>query len=194
MSQLSPYVHTCTEHPNLICPACRFAEGQQHTWERYETRDEHGNSLCLPCAAKQYIEDDSNWIRLTDEDIAVVTFDVIRKAKHVIGVEMPVPKGIELVDSVTLNSSTGGIVRDFSTADGTPDRGVELIRDILTQAKNHGHKRAILIPDAAYQFAVSIGVYVDAQPKPTRKGQRALPAASGQSPAAGGITSLRGTE
>ena len=26
MSQLSPYVHSCTEHPRLPCPACCWAE------------------------------------------------------------------------------------------------------------------------------------------------------------------------
>jgi hypothetical protein len=30
MCYLNPYVHTCVDHPNLICPACSWAEEQQH--------------------------------------------------------------------------------------------------------------------------------------------------------------------
>jgi hypothetical protein len=37
---------------------------------------------------------------------------------------------------------------------------VQELRDLLAQAKEDGHERAILILDAAYRFAVSIGVYV----------------------------------
>lgn len=29
MCYLNPYVHTCVDHPNLICPACSWAEEQQ---------------------------------------------------------------------------------------------------------------------------------------------------------------------
>jgi hypothetical protein len=40
---------------------------------------------------------------------------------------------------------------------------VQEIRDLLAQAREDGYKRAILILDAAYQFAVSIGVYVSTE-------------------------------
>ena len=29
MCYLNPYVHTCVDHPRLICPACSWAEEQQ---------------------------------------------------------------------------------------------------------------------------------------------------------------------
>jgi len=61
---------------------------------------------------------------------------------------------------VTLDSSSGGIVRGFSYADPTPNAGVRELRDELTAAMEDGHKRALLILDGGYQFAVSIGVYV----------------------------------
>jgi hypothetical protein len=53
-----------------------------------------------------------------------------------------------------------GMVRGFSSADSTPDSGVRELRDELTAAMEDGNKRALLILDGGYQFAVSIGVYV----------------------------------
>ena len=71
---------------------------------------------------------------------------------------------------MTLDSSTGGLVLGFSSCAPTTDSGVEELREILHAAKAEDHKRAILILDGAYQFAVSIGVYVDAPaPVPKRK-------------------------
>jgi hypothetical protein len=29
MCYLNPFAHTCVDHPNLICPACSWAEEQQ---------------------------------------------------------------------------------------------------------------------------------------------------------------------
>ena len=26
MSELSPYIHSCVEHPTLSCPACKWVE------------------------------------------------------------------------------------------------------------------------------------------------------------------------
>jgi hypothetical protein len=135
------------------CEACQRIVIENYTWERYEQ-----DGLCPRCAAKTYIEDEDAWIRLTDEDIAIVTLDVIRKAKHVIGVEMPVPKSIQFVGNVEFDRSTGEKL--YSTREA----GVEELKELLEQAKADGHKRALLILDAAYQFAVGIGVYVDARP------------------------------
>jgi hypothetical protein len=149
----------------FTCDDCQRVMIENYTWERYSTYDEDAcEVLCLPCAAERYISDDDNWLTLTPESVAALNFDRVRKAKHVIGVRMPVPKSIEAFgDGVTLDSSSGGIVRGFSSADSTPDSGVRELRDQLTEAMEAGHKRALLILDGGYQFAVSIGVYVDAQ-------------------------------
>ena len=145
------------------CGACHRLMVENYTWEVYSTLSEDGQQVCLRCAAEYYIKDENNWIALTDEDIAVITFDVVRrKARHVLAVRMPVPEQIQFFDSLTLDSSTGGLIRGFADADPTPATAVEALREILRQAKEAGHDRALMILDGAYQFAVSIGVYVPA--------------------------------
>jgi len=91
---------------------------------------------------------ESNWIELTEENIQKVDTARARKAQHVIGVEMPVPEGIEFYDNA-----------EFDSMDGHQISG-ESVQSILESAREDGHKKAILILDAGYQFAVSIGVYV----------------------------------
>lgn len=162
----------CERHDNYFgsptegyftCDDCERVMIENYTWERYSTIVNECEELCLPCAAKRYIAEESNWIELTPENIANITFDQhIRKAPHIIGVRMPVPKEIEFVGNVEFDSSTGGRVRTMMSADTTPTMGEMEMREALLDAMNKGHKRALLIMDAAYQFAVSIGVYVDA--------------------------------
>ena len=150
------------------CGLCHRLMVENYTWELY-TVGEYGGRLCLRCAAEEYIENENNWIALTDEDIAVVTFDTLRQARHVLGVSMPVPKQIRLFDSLTLDSSSGGLVRGFSYADPRPEAAVGALREILNRAQNVDHGRALLIIDGAYQFAFSIGVYVPAVMDPSQQ-------------------------
>jgi hypothetical protein len=145
------------------CEKCCRLMIENYTWELYRTASEDGEQLCLCAAAEQLIDNEDNWIALTDEDIAVVTFEVIRQARHVVGVGTPVPKKIQLFDSITIDSSTGGAVRGFSSADPTPNGAVEQLQEILNQAKRAGYERAILIIDGGFQFAVSVGVYTRAK-------------------------------
>lgn len=149
------------------CCACRRLMVKNYTWEAYSTDSKDPEKVCLVClrcAAERYIKDENNWIALTDEDIAVITFDVARrKACHVLAAGMPVPEQIQRFDSVTLDSSTDGMIRRFNCADSTPSTpkaAVERVREILDRAKDAGHGGALLICDGAYQFAVSVGVYV----------------------------------
>jgi hypothetical protein len=146
----------------FTCDSCQRIMPENYTWELYYVHDEAtGESLCLPCAAERYIAHEENWIELTPENIEGVDFKRVRQAKHVIGVKMPVPKSIEAYgNGITLDSSSGGMVRGFSSADSTPDAGVRELRDELTAAMEEGHKRALLILDGGFQFAVSIGAYV----------------------------------
>jgi hypothetical protein len=162
-------IKRCTKHMEdrgfegddvFECVTCNRWMVTNYTWENYFRIVDEGRQ-CLPCAAKEYIADKDNWIGLTDEDIAVVTWDVIRKAPHVLAHAMPVPDEIKFHDSVTMDSSSGGVVRGCSSADSTPHLGVAEIRGILERAKEEGYTRALLILDAAYQFAVSIGIYTD---------------------------------
>ena len=133
----------------FTCDDCDKVFVENYTWEMYRVDDpDAGETYCLPCAAAHYIENEENWIELTAENIAAVDFDRARKAKHVIGVEMPIPKGIKFFDNAEFDSMGGGQISGST------------IQDILGAAKDKGYTKALLILDAAYQFAVSIGVYV----------------------------------
>ena len=77
---------------------------------------------------------------------------------------MPAPDSIEEYGSgVTLDLSSGGLVTGFSSCTSSPDSGLEELQSLLREARDEGHDCAILILDGAYQFAVSIGVYVPAR-------------------------------
>ena len=147
------------------CEACHRLMPTNYTWEMYSHYIDNFGPVCLPCWAEMELADEDNWIKLTDEDIAAITFDVVRKAKHLIGVKMPIPKGIQFLENVELDGSTGGRLTSSSSCESTPDCGVAEVKEILTRAKEDGHERAILILDGAYQFSVSIGIYV---PKPKK--------------------------
>lgn len=145
----------------FTCDDCQRVMIENYTWERYETTTNDGESLCLPCAAERYIADEANWMELTPENIEAMDFKRVREAKHVVGVRMPVPKSIrQYCQGVTLDSSSGALVTGFSSCADSPDSAVHALRDELTAAMEDGHKRALLILDGGYQFAVSIGVYV----------------------------------
>ena len=122
---------------------------ENYTWERYEAIHE-GDSLCLPCYAYEVLHDDDRWIQLTDEKINQLSFNQVKKSPHCIGVKMPIPKGIEFINNVEFDSMDGHCISGG---------GVEELKETLRELQTDGHKRAILILDAGYQFAVSIGVY-----------------------------------
>ena len=119
--------------------------------------------MCFSCALSLYLRDEKRWIELTARRITGLRFDEVRSASHVLAAGMIVPKRIVRVGSVLFDSLTGGTIRTSSTCDRTPDSGVEQIRDFLRHAKQQGHNKATLILDGMYQFAVSIGVYVQAE-------------------------------
>ena len=130
---------------------------------------EDGWPVCLRCAGERYVANESNWIPLTDEDIAVVTFDTLRNARHVLDVCLqgycglgPVAEKIQLFDRVPLDSETFGLISGIGFPDPTPEAAVEVIRNILEEARDAGHDRALLVVDGVYQCAFTIGVYVPA--------------------------------
>ena len=133
----------------FYCDGCNRTMLENITWELYYVIRE-GSQLCLPCYAEEILNDDSPWILLTDEAIDGVTFAQVRKAPHCIAVKMPIPEGIEFVNNVEFDSMDG-----HRTSGG----GLDELKQTLRDLKAEGATRAILILDAAYQFAVSIGVY-----------------------------------
>lgn len=131
------------------CEACNRVFVENYTWEIYSAYF-HDAQLCLPCYAEQVLSVEENWIRLTDERIESLTFNDVRKAPHCIGVEMPVPKQIRFVNNVEFDSSSGQCISGG---------GLDELKETLRALRDEGETKAILILDAAYQFAISIGVY-----------------------------------
>ena len=167
----------CGPHPEgfFFCDGCNRLFINNYTWENYYHVTDEGEIFCLNCYAKRYVDDPDNWINLdevdTDRDedgnlydytpgIDELTFEQVRKAAHVIAVDGPTPKGIKYFDGVNLDAFSGGRVTGFSSSEDSPDGGVGELQDILRAAKAAGHTKALLVLDGAYQFCVSIGVYV----------------------------------
>lgn len=120
------------------------------TNENYYTSTSDGD-VCIPCYADRVLNDEDAWIPLTDEAIDAINFNNVRKAKHLIAVQMPVPEGIEAVgDGVTFDSMDGHGVND----------DIDNLKEELRQAKEQGANRALLILDGGFQFCVSVYVPV----------------------------------
>jgi hypothetical protein len=146
----------------FYCDGCNRVMIENYTWELYYAFTKDGEKLCLPCYAYEVLRDEDQWTPLTDERIESLTLDDLRKAPHCIGVKMPIPKQIRFINNVEFDSSTGQCISGG---------GVEELKETLRDLKSKGEKKAILILDAGYQFAVSIGVYalnqstIDVKPK-----------------------------
>ena len=147
----------------FTCEGCGRVMTENYTWELYHA-EHHGTQLCLPCFAEEILTDEARWIRLTHENIDALDSDDARKAPHCIGAKMPVPKAIRFVNNVEFDSMDGHCISGG---------GLEELKETLRQLKDEGEDRAILILDAAYQFAVSIAVY--AETAETRDARRAGP-------------------
>lgn len=143
----------------FYCNQCNRLFVENYTWENYFSESEDGEIICLNCKAEEYVGNPDNWLQLP-EAIADLDFNRVRQAGHVIAVKGPIPKGLKEYGGVTLDSFSGGRVTGFSSSEGSPDGGVQELKDLLLKAHEDGHSEAILILDGAFQFCVSIGVYV----------------------------------
>ncbi len=166
-------IGTCKEHEDAFgfpgdgfftCDDCGRVHAENYTWELYVKHTDDGDTLCIPCWQKRILRpfnaDEDHWIPLTDAAIDRLDFKRVQQAPHILVVGMDPPKSLRFIGNVEFDSMTGGALRGFSSADSTPDRGLVEIQGLLYKAKAGGAERAILILDAAYQFAVSVGVYV----------------------------------
>ncbi len=140
------------------CGGCNRVMIENYTWEYYFADTDAGR-LCLQCYAQEVLNDEDYWIPLTDQRIESLTFNDVLKTPHCIGVKMPVPKEIRFVNNVEFDSSTGQCISGG---------GLEELKETLRQLQDEGETRAILILDAAYQFAVSVGVYAPTLAHSTR--------------------------
>jgi len=152
------YIFLCDEHYKnygpepegyFLCEGCERLHIKNYTWENYFTEGECG-LICLNCALDSEIASDGNTIT-RNAAIDKIDFDFLREAKHLIPNSGTYWKkhldfhGNAEFDSMSGKSISGG--------------GIEGLKDILKKALTDDNKKALLILDSDYQFAVSIGVY-----------------------------------
>jgi hypothetical protein len=130
------------------CEDCGRLMIDHITWERYvhETPD---GPICLNCYAARVIADPKAWIALTKKAIDALTFDDVRKAPHIIAVSGPT-HGLQFHGNTEFDNMDGHCISGG---------GLDEIKETLNKARKEGKRKALLVLDAAYQFAVSIGVY-----------------------------------
>jgi hypothetical protein len=157
-------IHLCEHHDGysgdpiegyFTCARCTRVMAENYTWERYVVELD-GEQICLKCAAEEYFTDPDNWIAPSAITQVVLSpggvplFDPaggvlnIARCRHVLGVKQPVPPGIEFVDNA-----------EFDSMDGHQISGDDLV-DVIKRLD----QPFCPVLDAAYQFAVSIGIYV----------------------------------
>ena len=137
----------------FTCADCSRVMVENYTWERYcTTRGD--DTVCLACAAKEHFAEAANWI----DPRAVVSVELepeggplfadgvlnVARCRHVLGVSQPIPDSVCFVDNF-----------EFDSMDGHQISGGDMLDSI--------HELSVPfcpVLDAAYQFAVSIGLYV----------------------------------
>jgi hypothetical protein len=136
----------------FTCDSCFRVFSENITWEMHFVIDD-GGIQCINCARKEYLADESNWIDLdsTEQLMEAARFENVRRAKHLFAVDQdPAMSGLRLVGNV-----------EYDSMDGHSISGARDMGDLLEMARMAGASRAVMILDGAYQFAVSIGVYVE---------------------------------
>ena len=154
----------CEEHDHyygnpsegfFICDDCERVFITNYTWELYYTDTEDGERICLNCAFDRYIKEKENWIISLKE----VNWERVIRSHHIIAVAGKHWEDyLIFVGNVEFDSLTGEKITGFSSTSTRKD-GLNDLRELIKKALSE-HKKCILIMDAAYQFAVSIGVYV----------------------------------
>ena len=156
-------LHLCEEHDGysgdpiegyFTCEDCQRVVVDHYTWERYQV-DYDRASLCLKCAAERYFEEKDYWLNPREVKKVVLErgaefFDRatgtlnLAGCRHVLGVSQPLPQGIKFLENV-----------EFDSGDGHQISGRNLL-DIIREL----NEPFCPVLDAAYQFAVSLGIYV----------------------------------
>ena len=186
----SDHCRDCFDESVFWCEGCSRYHATNYTWELYYQETENGR-LCLRCAFEEALESDDpsenpwvyqkdidqleTWLKAGEVDTA---FKWLRnKIKHLIAVESTYWEDHLIFQAnVTLDSSTGGLVHGFSSADSGPAAGLREILDHLKKVIANTNvrdflvnlgvpapepARVALILDGGYQFAVSIGIYFE---------------------------------
>jgi hypothetical protein len=122
-------------------------------------------TVCLSCAAEIYFADEQNWIApATVNQVVLIPkgpplFDSqsgvlnVARCPHVLAVKQPVPAEILFVDNAEFDNCNGHQI--------SGDNLLEVIKRL--------DQPFCPVLDAAYQFAVSIGIYVRGKKEPVLK-------------------------
>lgn len=143
----------------FTCDACNRVFAENYTWEIYRVTDaDSGETFCLNCYRERVLNDPDEWLEIApalempDKNL----FALAKASKHLLAVGQDCPKELQFVGNAEFDSMNGHQISGDS------------LRELLQEARSrYSAEKAILILDAAYQFAVSIGVYVrqhDAKP------------------------------
>jgi len=132
----------------IDCADCERLMIDHITWERY-VHDTPDGPICLNCYAKRVMDDPKAWVPLTKARIDMVDFSLLRKAPHIIAVSGPT-HGLQFHGNTEFDNMDGHCISGG---------GLDEIKATLHKARKEGKRKALLVLDAAYQFAVSIGVY-----------------------------------
>jgi len=133
----------------FYCDLCGRLHISNYTWEYYHTMGPDGY-ICLNCALDNYLAEKGNWIAL--QDVNKLDFERIRTAPHLIPVSGTYwKKKLNFVGNVEFDNMDGHCI-----SGGGIEELKELCRTAIKKAKT---KRCYIIMDAAYQFAISMGVY-----------------------------------
>jgi hypothetical protein len=167
-------IQTCPDHgwaddPDLFrCENCERVMVDHYTWERYQVQL-HGDSLCLRCAAQRHFDLSENWIHpstvsrvvlepgdgpLFNRETCVL---IVSRCRQVLAVKQPLPAGVVFHDNAEFDSSAGHQISG------------ENLLDVIRRLD----QPFCPVLDAAYQFAVSIGLYVRASAKSAEAEQAA---------------------
>jgi len=135
----------------FYCNNCGKLHIENYTWEDYYTIV-NGEQFCLNCALDIYLSEDSNFIH--KKEIDKISFDMIRKAPHLIPVAGTYDKKIlNFVGNVEFDNTDGHCINGDDIND---------LKEFCAQAiAKSSKKRCVLILDGAYQFAISIGIYYE---------------------------------
>jgi len=139
----------------FTCADCGKVFITNYTWENYFTDTDDGDRLCLNCYFNREIKNKLNWIT----KIKDITWERVKASKHLIPVRgTHWEEYLEFIGNIEFDNLSGEKVTGFSSTSSRED-GLDELRDLVREAFRK-KKKCILVLDAAYQFAVSIGVYV----------------------------------
>jgi len=159
------YVHTCDLHyeehggaheGHFWCEACGRMHVDHYTWERYRHATDEGEILCLRCWFGRVVGDDEQWLT----EARTIDLDYLRHRPHAIAVGSDYWR-----DDLDFVANA-----EFDNMNGHQISGDDLTGIVAKAVKEHG--RCLVLMDAAWQFAVSFGVYVSKVKRPKRKARK----------------------